>query len=737
MLRKTVILFFIFFHTQNFIFADNSEIWIFPKSNEYSRLSTGLAGSFITIINDQQINKSKNKNIAEIISTYSGIQSRSLYNGVEGVNTTIDLRGFGETAKSNSLILINGRILNDLDMAAVDFSSINLDSIERIEIIRGSSASTIYGPGAVGGAINLITKSAKDLEDKFDFSIASYNKLKGQFFLQEGIEDNHLLTLSGKIISSDTFRDQGNIDQQSFLTTYNYDNSKLNAFIDLSINEQDQLLPGPRIIGGYYNYHLCNLLSSGSTARNVGGSFLTNADSCNSSQRDDYLNTDNEHVRVGLNLDIDQSVKIYTDTLYKKKTQKAFYAANANTVSTPSNGDRFVDTVIDGNVLNLRLEKIFTAKDFSDLFTIGFDHYHTFYVSNRYRKEGESLGRSINADQKSQGIYFQNSLNIFNSSLVLSTGLRYQETEFQGRSAANTAVTGFASAAAHPIYNERNDNAVYNIGLEQKINPETSFFVGYSKGFRTPNIDERILSTNSGSFALQDQTSKDIELGIRVEKDQVTLVASIFSVDTKNEIQYNQSVNTNLDPIERRGLNLDLEYQINNKNNLRASLSYVEAEFTAGTLTPGTGGASTCNDDNTTYCSNSSTWQNLMGGGTSYSLAGKSVPLVAPIKYYALYERELRQDTFFEIELNYTDEMYVSNDQENVEPKIPDYFLVNTKLRSNKGPYNFTAGINNIFNKTYYDFAVASTFHDDNHYGTQAVYPLAGRNIFLNLGYTF
>ena len=42
-------------------------------------------------------------------------------------------------------------------MAAVDFSSIPLKSVERVEIIRGGGGS-LYGDGAVGGAINIITK---------------------------------------------------------------------------------------------------------------------------------------------------------------------------------------------------------------------------------------------------------------------------------------------------------------------------------------------------------------------------------------------------------------------------------------------------------------------------------------------------------------------------------------------------------------------------------------------------
>ena len=126
-----------------------------------------------------------------------------------------------------------------------------------------------------------------------------------------------------------------------------------------------------------------------------------------------------------------------------------------------------------------------------------------------------------------------------------------------------------------------------------------------------------------------------------------------------------------------------------------------------------------------------------MGGGTSYSLSGKSVPLVSPITYNILIESKIRESSFLDIELEYADEKYLSNDQENIEPKIPDYYIVNTKLRSNYNGLNLIFGINNLFDKSYYNFAVASTFHDDNHYGTRAVYPLAGRNIFLDLGYTF
>lgn len=126
-----------------------------------------------------------------------------------------------------------------------------------------------------------------------------------------------------------------------------------------------------------------------------------------------------------------------------------------------------------------------------------------------------------------------------------------------------------------------------------------------------------------------------------------------------------------------------------------------------------------------------------MGGGTTYDLTGKKVPLVSPISYSIKYANEVIDNTILNVIMKYSDEKYVSNDQENIEPKIPDYYLVDTYLSSESENSIFTVGINNFFNKKIYDFAVSSTFHDDNHYGLQNVYPLPDRNVFIDYTYTF
>ena len=123
------------------------------------RQFAGIVGVSTSVITADDIAHSPAQSIQEIIAQTPGVQLTSLFGGVNGVGTTVDLRGFGAFATANSLVLINGRRLNDIDMAGVDFSTIPRDSIERIEITRGNSGAVLYGDNAVGGVINIVLKN--------------------------------------------------------------------------------------------------------------------------------------------------------------------------------------------------------------------------------------------------------------------------------------------------------------------------------------------------------------------------------------------------------------------------------------------------------------------------------------------------------------------------------------------------------------------------------------------------
>ena len=190
--------------------AETPEILINPSNEEYTRLSSGLAGSNITIISKEELKLYQNKSLPKIIESYSGISTRTTAAGYDGVYTTLDMRGFGETAKSNTLILINGRRLNDVDMSTIN-SHIPTESIERIEIIRGGSAATLYGSGAVGGAINIVTNN-KDIINSLKTSIGSYGNKSADISLFTKINDQSSGGLFGSQTINSNYRDAADFD---------------------------------------------------------------------------------------------------------------------------------------------------------------------------------------------------------------------------------------------------------------------------------------------------------------------------------------------------------------------------------------------------------------------------------------------------------------------------------------------------------------------------------------------
>jgi vitamin B12 transporter len=75
--------------------------------------------------------------------------------GTYGSLATAALRG---ASSSQTLVLINGEPANEPDTGVFDFSSLPVSAIDHIEIVQGGS-STLYGSAAMGGVINIFTKT--------------------------------------------------------------------------------------------------------------------------------------------------------------------------------------------------------------------------------------------------------------------------------------------------------------------------------------------------------------------------------------------------------------------------------------------------------------------------------------------------------------------------------------------------------------------------------------------------
>ncbi|WP_236096453.1 TonB-dependent receptor [Helicobacter sp. MIT 11-5569] len=128
----------------------------------------------------QEIQQSNAQNIYDFLNSHSLLKITTNYGNPYTAN--IDLRGFGQNGHKNIAIIVDGMRLDNIDGAPISLSSIPLDSIAKIEILKGKGT-TKYGSGATSGILKITTKRTKG--GTFNVGYASYDTLNSQFFARE------------------------------------------------------------------------------------------------------------------------------------------------------------------------------------------------------------------------------------------------------------------------------------------------------------------------------------------------------------------------------------------------------------------------------------------------------------------------------------------------------------------------------------------------------------------------
>ncbi len=91
------------------------------------------AASSVAVIDRAIIEDSGALSLLDLLRSQAGLQIRDTMG--DGNRAAISLRGFGENAGSNTLVLVDGRRLNQPSQATPDLNSVPLANIERIEIM--------------------------------------------------------------------------------------------------------------------------------------------------------------------------------------------------------------------------------------------------------------------------------------------------------------------------------------------------------------------------------------------------------------------------------------------------------------------------------------------------------------------------------------------------------------------------------------------------------------------------
>lgn len=188
-----------------------------------------------------------------------------------------------------------------------------------------------------------------------------------------------------------------------------------------------------------------------------------------------------------------------------------------------------------------------------------------------YGKQADPLALSINTkeNQEANALYFQDQID-WNAQWKTLIGMRidrYQQSVENRR----TAVANQQSLQSHSP----------RIGVVYQSAPHLTFYLSASKGFR-PNSGVSIDNT-----AFQAEQSHSYELGVKWENAQKNLTSTIavFNIDKKNVLTTNP-VNTDFSvtagELNSKGLELDLDGELNKNLKLAAAYAYTDAKVSRG-----------------------------------------------------------------------------------------------------------------------------------------------------------
>ena len=123
---------------------------VIVTANRYPTLLQDIAVAVMTI-ERAEIEQLNALGLNELLSIAAGIEFKDY--GTPGGVTSISTRGI---PANGTLVLVNGQPLNTITNGMADLSVIDINTIERIEIVKGP-LSSIYGANALGGVVNIIT----------------------------------------------------------------------------------------------------------------------------------------------------------------------------------------------------------------------------------------------------------------------------------------------------------------------------------------------------------------------------------------------------------------------------------------------------------------------------------------------------------------------------------------------------------------------------------------------------
>jgi len=677
--------------------AQNNAVVLPPIDVSWSRIgTTGIVGASTSVITSQDIERSPSQSLPDILAQQVGVQVTHVTGSPTGVNDMVDVRGFGAFAQSNVLVLVNGRRYQDFDLQGFDFSQIPINSIERVEITRGMSGTVLYGDGAIGGVINIVTKTASGapFSGRVEGAVGSYGFGEGRVSAS-ATSGPWSSAIYANAATSQGYRQNSQLNQQNAVGNLSYRSPEWTGYLNIIGDSQRQNLPG--------------------TLQNLPLVYPITLDTPRASVTPfDWAHKQDFGVTAGFTRTLGSGADLIVDGGVRRKFQQGqffnyfnnpFFSFDPSTAA-PAN---YVNTVMTTSSVTPRIDMRHQLFGVPNRLLTGIDFYNTQYDSDRPQAEGLPDIHRYSIRQTTASIYAMNTTTV-TPALEISYGGRLQRNFVKGQDVYNPAVdpnAGFYASdpQAAPADSSEWQYALH-LGYEYRINPTLALFGRVARAFRLPNADERVGAGNPfdvvvpPNLNLKTQTSYDVENGLRVTLGKFNFQTTGYIMELNNEIHFIPALfaNVNLDPTQRMGWENSATYQLSDDVRVRAGVAYTRATFREG------------------------------------QFAGKEIPLVAPWSgYTGLTWDIVKKLLVLDVTATFWSDRRMDNDQANIQPQIPANATMNVKLGGEWNQFFWSAAVLNLFNTNYYDYAIASAFTQ----GFFSAYPQPTRTFVLRAGAIF
>lgn len=623
----------------------------------------------VSLITQEEIGQSHATHVGDLLKDEVGLwvtnTSGSTPSGVQ-----IDGRGFNNGGGNGGrmLVLIDGRRTNLVDTSSPDWTTIPVDSIERIEIVRGAN-SALYGDNAVAGVINIITKKGEG-PPSADLSLerGSYDFWKRMGVLSGG-EGGFSYYLYGGYESTDGYRENSNYQASNYVGNFGYEITPFSTIrLRTDYLSNQRLLPGA----------------------------LTEADIASVGRRGsvtpgDQAGTREFRIDVGFDSHLDQAQWIELSIGQTVRGQDSLsttpgagtFELEDDSRSTALTGKYRITRPLAGRENRLLigvdlLKETTQSRSFSNFP----DPFFPFIVREK-----------SNYDRRLVGVYANEEFAI-HPALLLTLAGRMDWSEFDFSTVQNdlafNTTTNSSGDRSFRVFSPK-------VGLTHLVTPSASIFASWSRNFRFPNRDEL-----TGFFGLtpglDPERATVYEVGSNLHSEEgFEGHLSFFQMTVKDEIlfvpppsgAFTFGENQNVPEVLHDGVETYAAVRLGNAVRLRGGYTFTRTKITDGPF------------------------------------EGNALPITPRHAGNAGIDFGREEGWNFSLTGRFVGRRILANDLENTQEDLPAYTVFDTKLAYSADHFDLFFGVNNLLNREYEEFGGVGGFP----FGTRVgVYPSPERN---------